>query len=187
MRIDLDALGIGSSGRSRRRGSRAAEVVSDVPDSLCFARVSGGWVDPQGELHAFLGMAHSQWAAVELRKRGWEVNWDGQQVRPAGTSNACWEFSDHVLIDEGWIRIANPWNIAVSSLTGPSKEAWRTAAQVVADCAVRARRAPDDATVLIEEAGNYGKAKEFKVADFIVRHLGRAALEVVYEKLFAPR
>lgn len=139
--------------------------------------ISYAWIDPRGKVHE-TPSGHEEWAFRFIRS-------GPNRDRDEGLHDVAGSYTDE-LMSRGWIRVSNFTAFQVWDEGTPSTAAWKAAADVVRDCAIRTRGLdPFEPIVLVETTSMGHHSDVYSVADFIERFGGKRDSDNFFNEMMA--
>jgi len=181
--LALGTVGLLAAAGATRRGSRS-RFDSPLGERCDPYEHSHSWISPQGEIHLLGGADHVQWAADYLIEHGHLTQypsldvWKPKILEKAGSISSA-------LMRLGFVRVSNPWHLAVWKGEVPDA-AWRAAAELLVRCIVREGSLDDDEEVRVDDASNASRpfpGSPFTVERFIRKFGGRELEEAMFARL----
>ena len=136
--------------------------------------ISYAWIDPHGKVHETVH-GHEDWAWRFIAAFP-DMLLEAKMRNDAGA----------VLLQRGWIRVANFTNMSVWHERTPSAAAVDAMVDLVVTCSVRHRDIdPFEPLIYVEETGSGGQAEVYSIADFLEKFAGKRESELFFESLMS--
>lgn len=141
----------------------------NLGDQECFSHHGLAWISPDGKVY-LLNESHARWA------RGYVLS-DKRLLEKAGGFP---DMGIHVLLSEGWIRVASATNLSVHELKGVSKKAWASVVSLMIQC-VKAGSLSPESPVNIDHGYPEDRSMTLDLERFVSRFGGSKMVDELFE------
>ena len=157
-------------------GTIMESMVKKAGDGCGTSETSYAWVDPTGKVYKLYGRTHDSFVAQ------WSK--DHREENPDATPDERFWGKGVSLLDDGWVRVSNLYNLESKRL-GKPQAAYASVAEMLSACVSKNPKGLDQIVRIQVWAGSTNK--QLSVDQFVTEFGGRQMADQMYAKLMQTK